>query len=233
MEKDIHVHKRALEGTITQLYTHLDALGFKRPTAPPAAWINEAVSKHQSVVVGLDALAPVLDTCDRMQKSPDRRRPISRQLHLEGKKNKSANVSHWAETLDLTAPNMTVDPRIAHPDPDVDSEAETTWNPRVTYTDLLAPCNRQEWLSWVSKAWGDYSFLKAQERKLKETLTNTVATFNCLVSKGILNDSAFTPSKYAADFNRQALSDMGEEMSDCRKLRSRVHGMLPAFEWCN
>jgi len=224
MKKDIHVHKLALEKTIMKIHTHLDALGFERPTALPAAWIHKAMSS-QSIVVGLDALAPVLDTCNRMQKSEDRRRPISRRLHLEDRKNKSIDISRWVEAL--AAPNMIADPRIAHPDPDADSEAETTWNPRVCYTDLPGLCSRQEWLSWVSKAWGNYSSLKAQGKKLKQTLTNTIAAYNSLVYKDVWNDTAFTPS------TMQILDDMGKEMSVCRKLRSRVHELLPAFEWCD
>ena len=229
MEEDIRVHKLALEETIKQLYTHLDTLGFERPTTP-AAWIHKAISS-QSVLVGLDALAPVLDTCNRMQNSEDRRRPISRQLHLEGKKNKSTDISRWVEST-VTAPNITADSRIAHPDPDVDSEAETAWNPRVCYTDLSVPCSRQEWLSWVSKAWEDYSSRKAQEKKLKETHEHIIATYNILASNGVLGDSALIPKKYATDISKQRLDDMGKELSACRKLRSRIHELLPAFEWC-
>jgi len=233
LEKDIHAHKLTLEEAIMKFHTHLDALGFQRSrsTAPPATWIQEAVSGRQSVVVGLEALAPVLDTCNQMQKGPDRRQSLSRKLHLEGKKNKSVNVSCWLETL--VTPGVTADPRIAHPDPDDDSEAEAIWNPRICYTDLSVPCSRQEWLRWVSKAWGHYCSLKAQEAKLKQDLKSTIVAYEDLISGGILNDAAFTPRKYGAEFNRQVLNDMDEEMSICRKLRSRFHEILPAFEWCD
>jgi len=67
---------------------------------------------------------------------------------------------------------------------------------------------------------GELQLTECQEKKLKQNLT-TIAAYNGLVPKGILNDSALTPSKlkYTIRFNKQILSDMDEEMSICRKLR--------------
>ncbi|RPB25125.1 hypothetical protein L211DRAFT_876952 [Terfezia boudieri ATCC MYA-4762] len=225
---DIHAHKLALERTIRKIPTQLDAFGFKRPNVPSPAWLHEAIPS-QSVVLGLETLAPVLDTCNQMQKSEDRRRPVSRELHLKDKGKKSEDTKLWVLGTS-EASNMTADQRLVHPDPDGDSEAETTWNHRIYYEDLPKSCNRGEWLAWGSKAWNDYSSLKAEEKELQQTLEDIVADYNSLVSNGILNNYTLNPSEYGTRF-KQKLDDMSKEMSDCRKLRSRVHELLPAFEW--
>ncbi|KAF8433161.1 hypothetical protein BGX38DRAFT_1223231 [Terfezia claveryi] len=225
---DIHAHNLALERIITRIPIQLDAFGFKKSNVPSPAWLHEAMPS-QSVVVGLDTLAPVLDTCNRMQEREGRRRPVSRELHIKDKGKKSENVKSWVLGTP-EAPNMTADPRLVHPDPDGDSEAETTWNYRIRYADLPKSCNKLEWLSWVSKSWEDYSSLKAQEKTLMQTLTDIIATYNSLVSEGLLSHSTLTHSDYATNL-KQRLDDMSKDMSFCRKLRSRVHESLPAFEW--
>ncbi|KAF8419076.1 hypothetical protein EV426DRAFT_712578 [Tirmania nivea] len=218
MELDIHAHKQALKKAITQLHTHLDALGYQRPAAPPASWIREAIGRPQAVVVGLDTLPLVLGGSA----------PMSRELRHECKKNKSATIKRWVESQN--AANVASDPRIAYPDPEGDSEAETVWNQRVCYTDLSPACSRPEWVSWVSEVWSNYSLLKKDELEMKKTHKNINSSYNSLVSKGVLNDSTLTPGKYTVKFNKTQLAEIDAEMRICRQLRSRYHELLPTFE---
>jgi len=213
MADDIGTHKLALEHTIMQVRIQLDALGLRKPSLHPVGWVHEAVSKKRPGIIGVDAIPP-------FQKR-DSESPTYKQSDL-------ADVNRWVEALE--APDMTTDPRIAFPDPVDDSEAETSGHPRVCYTDLSAPCSRQEWQSRVSKLWGEYIELRDQGQKLKQALGDTIATCIGLVAEDVLNDADLTPSKYTAKLNEQILNDMSEELRVCRKLQSSHHQLLPAFE---
>ncbi|RPB18912.1 hypothetical protein L211DRAFT_853676 [Terfezia boudieri ATCC MYA-4762] len=133
----------------------------------------------------------------------------------------------------LAGQNIPPEPPIPYPDPDEDSGSESNPIPRICYTDHSVSCTRHEWLSWVSKFWGEYSSLKATEKTLQESLRKTIITYTDLEAKHLLNDAGQVPKKYRAKFNKEILDKLGGEMIICRKLRSILHKLLPAFEWCD
>lgn len=228
LEKDIQAHKKTLEEVICQLNVHSNSLGFKKTTEIPASWVQEALnSGPQSVLIGLRTLAPVLDFHNEQT---NHGRLTSRKQRSLSRAKRQAEVSEWVSTTD--AEFSTVDVRLSHPDPDDDSEAETAWNPRVKYEDLNKSfCDRKEWLIWINHVWEKYSSLKIREKSLKNTLTNITATCNTLIRQEILNDSALTPQKYTILVSQQALYNAESMLKECRKLRSRIFELLPAFEW--
>lgn len=227
-------HKVSLEKTIVEIRMHLDSLGIRRGIDIPATLIKESRENPESQLLGIKQLSFLLNV--RKERNAENPKEAEREK-LKDRERKQAVVSAWVDRTSIELPETpnraAPDPRLAHPDPDEDSNPGEVWTPRFTYDDVKdkGKSTKKDWVRWSTGMWSKYTFFKKHDEKLGENLTCLLTWFDQLTKRKALNDDVLTPKKYTGDFNRNALNAVESVYKECRELRSKLHEALPAFEW--